>query len=317
MYSRQSDKESRTEISPTGAGYMLILMLSAMLLASINYGNNMAYILCFLLIGLMMIGYLATRNNLKDLEISNVLSQPAFAGDTMEITFELLNQTRGRRVLIFPSRFGLSGSSPFTGPYSVDPFSRSTAKIEVNTERRGRYKMQFITLQSLYPLGLFQARRRIAVDKVYIVYPKPMGSMHWPEPEIHEADYSDGFYLRGGDDFVGIRPYRPGESMHHVDWKAVARGRPLSIKEFSGGGCSQLWFNWSQLEGMALEPRISQLTRWVLEADQEGKEFGLRLPDNEIPLDTSPGHTVKCLESLAVYKNIVKNPNEDNKNRKS
>jgi len=38
-----------------------------------------------------------------------------------------------------------------------------------------------------------------------------------------------------------------------------------------------------------------------LEADPEGREFGLRLPGTEINLDSSPGHTTKCLESLALF----------------
>ena len=87
-----------------------------------------------------------------------------------------------------------------------------------------------------------------------------------------------------------------------MDWKAVARGRPLSIKEFTGGGAAQLWFGWSQLEGLETESRLSQLTRWVLEAEQEGGEFGVRLPGITINLDSSSGHTIKCLEALALFK---------------
>ncbi len=278
-----------------------MLILLAMLIASINYSNNMAYILCFLLTGLMMIAYLATRNNLKGLHIANALSQPVFAGDTLHMTFELHNGTRGRRIAIFPTVSNVLNPEAFTGPFSVDSYSRTTAEISFSVARRGRYTLSHITLLSVYPLGLFRALRRVPVEKIYIVYPKPAGTLRWPEPEEHEGEGSEGFYVRGGDDFVGVRPYRPGESMHHVDWKAYARGRPLSIKEFTGGGTLQLWFSWSNLEGTDTEPRLSQLTRWVLEADQEGTEFGLRLPDKEVKLNNSAGHTVKCLESLAVF----------------
>ena len=90
--------------------------------------------------------------------------------------------------------------------------------------------------------------------------------------------------------------------MHLIDWKAVARGRPMGIKEFTGGGTEQLWFDWDQLTGLDLESRLSQLARWVLEAEQEGREFGLRIPGKTIPLDISPGHTTKCLETLAVFR---------------
>jgi uncharacterized protein (DUF58 family) len=299
---QKKNKDNNTKVTPTGPGKMLLLLLFAMLIASINYSNNMAYILCFLLTGLVMIAYLVTRNNLKGLHIANVLSQPVFACEELHINFELHNGTKGRRDAIFPIIYGQQDSEGFTGPFSVAPYSRASAKISFIAAKRGRFVLSYIHLLSQYPLGLFQARRSILVNKVYIVYPKPFGSMKWPPLEEHEDEGSEGFYVRGGDDFVGVRPYRPGESMHHIDWKAYARGRPLSIKEFTGGGSAQLWFAWNHLGSMDTEPRLSQLTRWVLEADQEGKEFGLRLLDNEINLACSPGHTVKCLESLALFK---------------
>lgn len=296
------EKESPTATSLTGAGRMLVLILVAMLIASINYGNNMAYILCFLLIGLMMIAYLSTRNNLKGLHIANVLAEPVFAGDEQEFIFEIYNGTSGRRVSVFPALDKTGNSFDYFGPYSVEAYSRTTSKLSLIAPKRGRYTLVEITLVSLYPLGLFKALRRVPVQKVYLVYPQPMGSQRWPEPEIHEDESSESFVARGGDDFVGVHPYRPGESMRHIDWKAYARGRPLTVKEFIGGGTLQQWFDWQQLGHLKLEPRISQLTRWVLEADQEGTEFGLRLPDIEIKPDCSPGHTTKCLETLALYR---------------
>jgi uncharacterized protein (DUF58 family) len=300
--SRKNPKQDQPHITPTGPGLILMFILVAMLTGSVNYGNNMAFILCFLLTGLMMIAYLATRNNLKGLEIANAASQPVFAGDILHVTFELHNHTRGRRVAIFPSAYGVEEHEGFTGPFSVPPYARTTARIAFTVPRRGRFVLSRITLLSVFPLGLFRVQHNVPVNKVYIVYPKPFGSRQWPEPEIHEADdSSEGFYNRGGDDFVGVRPYRPGEPMYHIDWKAYARGRPLSVKEFTGGGSTQLWFDWDQLASMGTEERLSQLARWVLEAEQDGKEFGLRIPGSEIKLDTSPGHTTRCLEALAVF----------------
>lgn len=300
-----TEKEGKLVTAPTGPGFILIFLLFAMLIGSINYGNNMAYILCFLLTSLTLISFLYTRNNLKGLEIINVLSHPVFAGDTLEFTFEIYNRTRGRRISIYAVTDELkpANGENFTGPFTIGPLSRSTGKTSILASSRGRYFFPKITLITGYPLGLFQAKFHIPVNKVYIVYPKPFGSNPWPEPELREdsEECSEGFYNRGGDDFVGVRPYRTGESQHHVDWKAFARGRPMCVKEFTGGGPTQLWFDYTQLNHLYPEIRISQLTQWVLEADEQGKEFGLRLPGTEIRLDTSPGHTVKCLETLAVY----------------
>jgi uncharacterized protein (DUF58 family) len=260
-----------------------------------NYSNNMGYTFSFLLISLMLISLLFTRYNLKKIDITNVQTEPVFAGETLRFSFDMHNNSSSLRIAIY--------AEELSGPFTVTPNSSTTAGISILTAKRGRYTLSGITLWTVYPLGLFRARCRFTVDKVYIVYPKPIGTRQWPPMENHEEEESsEGFYSRGGDDFIGVRPWRSGESMHHIDWKAVARGRPLSIKEFTGGGTEQLWFDWNQLGGIEVEKRVSQLARWVLDAAQEGREFGLRMPNRTIPMDSSPGHTTKCLETLAVYR---------------
>jgi len=105
----------------------------------------------------------------------------------------------------------------------------------------------------------------------------------------------------GGDDFSGYRNYRPGESLHHLDWKAYARGRSLLVKEFNGGGCGAVWLDWQELAGFDDEHRLSQLARWVLGADRLGCDFGLKLPHYTIAPDSGSLHTQQCLQALACY----------------
>jgi len=293
--------KSRFTYRPTTSGGILILVLFAMLLASMNYSNNMGYILCFLLVSLMLVSYLLTRSNIKGLEAINLQVQAAFAGEMISCSFDLNNRSSRNLTGIYCSGFNGICHGDFSGPINIPAGSCVTVKIILSAPQRGIFRLKRLTLFSIYPLGLFQARGELETDLIYLVYPKPEGTRQWPESETYEEESGEGFYSRGGDDFIGVRPYRPGESMHHIDWKAVARGRPLNIKEFTGGGSDQLWFSFSQLQGLDIEKRLSQLTRWILEADQEGREFGLGMPQRTLPLDCSPGHTVKCLETLATY----------------
>jgi uncharacterized protein (DUF58 family) len=163
------------------------------------------------------------------------------------------------------------------------------------------HTLDYIELETVYPLGLFRMWRRIPVLHDYLVFPRPAGVQPWPPPRTLWFENVEGFHFTGGDDFTGLRPYRLGEPQHHIDWKAYARGRPLSIKEFTGGGSYQQWFDWFQLPSLSVEERLSQLTRWVLEADQQGKEFGLRIPGMEIEPDSSSVHTLRCLRELALF----------------
>ncbi|MCP4152282.1 MAG: DUF58 domain-containing protein [bacterium] len=286
---------------PTRSGYLMILVLGAMLTASINYSNNMAYILTFLLFSLFLAGLLYTRNNIKGLDIVNLMPQPVFAGEMLRFTLELHNLASSRRYGIWLSYTVKGITLELSGPFSIQGESNSTAEISFHATRRGRFTLSQIELVTVYPLGLFLVRKCIDVDKEYLVYPHPEGTRPWPEPEVHSLVSGEGYHLKGGEDFTGMRPYRIGEPQHHVDWKAVARGRPMSIKEFTGGGSSQLWFNWGQLGGMTTEHRLSQLCKWVLAADEAGCEFGLKTPDLELAPGNSSTHTLRCLESLALY----------------
>jgi uncharacterized protein (DUF58 family) len=288
---------------PTRSGYMLTLVLWAMLIASINYSNNMAYILTFLLFSLMLVGMVYARNNLKGLTIANVMPRPVFAGERLWIDFELHNQSKGRRYGIWLAYPGLTNPEELSGPFSTEARSNTTVELSFITAKRGRFILPTIELVTVYPLGLFVVKGKIEVEKAYLVYPRPEGTRPWPEPEVLEEEQYGGeiHHMKGGDDFTGVRPYRAGESMHHIDWKAAARGRPLSIKEFTGGGSACLYFSWEHLEGMGVEGRLSQLCKWVLEADEQGTEFGLKLPGDAIKPGAGSTHTLKSLEALALF----------------
>ena len=296
-------KDIRLYTRPTRSGYMLMLVLIAMLTASVNYGNNMAYTLTFILFSLMLVGFMFARNNLKGLYVANVMPRPVFAGDRLVIDLELHNRSKGRRFGIWLGFPGIKSAEELCGPFAVDACSNTTVELSFITPLRGRFTLSHILLMTIYPLGLFMVKGEANIEKVYLVYPHPEGNRPWPEPELMVLEnYSgEGNLLKGGDDFVGLRPYRPGEPMHHVDWKAVARGRPMAIKEFTGGGTARLFFGWHHLEGLTGEGRLSQLCKWVLEGDEQGTEFGLKLPDGKINPGAGSTHTLKCLEALAVF----------------
>ncbi len=105
----------------------------------------------------------------------------------------------------------------------------------------------------------------------------------------------------GNEDFHGLRDYRPGESSRHIAWKAVAREQGLLVKQFEGGNDSVLWLSWDSLNGMAVEERLSQLCRWVLDAHRCGKHYGLAIPGKKLSPAFTLQHQRQCLEALALF----------------
>jgi uncharacterized protein (DUF58 family) len=132
----------------------------------------------------------------------------------------------------------------------------------------------------------------------YFVYPEAKG----PAPFPHLRGGTSGIApsAQAGDDFVGVRSYQVGESLRHVDWKAVARGRPLSIKQFSGGDGRELWLDEESLSGLPLEARLSQLALWVVRAEKEEVAYAFRFGATTLQPGLGQEHARRALEALAV-----------------
>ena len=266
------DRRMRAGLLPSKPGFLLMGILVAMLIASMNYASNMAYLLTFVLISVLFVSLLYTRKNLSGLTIKSAQPQTAFAGGSARLVLEIENRATHPRLSVYIATPHTRKPDQLFGPYFFPAQSVRTVEISLPAPRRGLHRLHLLTLVSVFPLGVFLRWCGLRVEKEYVVYPKPAGAKSWPQPHTMWFENVEGFHFSGGDDFTGLRPYREGESQHHIDWKAYARGRPLNVKEFTGGGSYQRWFEWQSLSGMDGESRLSQLTRWILEADNQGED---------------------------------------------
>ena len=98
-----------------------------------------------------------------------------------------------------------------------------------------------------------------------------------------------------------LRAYRAGDPPRQIAWKALAREQGLLTKEFSAMASSELWLDWDDAHAADPEARLSVLAHWVLQAEDFGQSFGLRLPGVEIPPGRGEAHRARCLEALALF----------------
>ena len=104
----------------------------------------------------------------------------------------------------------------------------------------------------------------------------------------------------GDDDFAGLRNFRDGDSPRHIAWKAFARDEELLVKQYAGTDVTTHWFDFDTLNQMDVEARLSQLTRWVVDANFKGNAWGLRLPGETLQPGIGPAHRERCLRALAL-----------------
>ncbi len=298
----KSDPQGRVKIRPrqiyilpTRYGFIFGLLLLLLLIGSINYGNNLAFFLTFLLVGLGIVATLHTWRNLLGLELSAGTAEPVFAGQSAGFVVHLSNHRTGERPGI---QLQLRDQPMVTTDLGGN--LRGSLKLHRDSGPRGILPLGRLTVSTNYPLGLLRAWSYVEMDASCLVYPRP-GSSRPPATHSNYDRSSSGDKGVGVDDFVGIRPYRPGDSPRHINWKAVASERGLQTKQFGGDRADRVWLDWDSMQGTGCEERLSRICRGVLDACDREQEFGLRIPGSELRPGRGQNHRHHCLAALATY----------------
>lgn len=281
---------------PTRLGFYFFFALLAMLLAAVNYDNSLAYLFTFLLGAMAVVSMFYTHRNVSGLRLDPGPNHPAFAGGEAQFGVWLHNDGSRPRYGIRLVREG----RPLQR-INLEPGQSVQVTLSARAVNRGYLDMPKFTLASDFPLGLlFTWSRQLTLAHRCLVYPRPGPPRDRPlSPDRRR--YQDQGQLPEGDDFIGLRDYRQGDSPRHVHWKAVARGRGMVTKQFGGAGQDKVWLEWDALEGLDTEARLSQLCRWVLDAEEAGQRYGLRLPRTTLAPAHGAAHRHTCLAALAVF----------------
>lgn len=288
----------RIYIIPSWHGIIFSLFLLVMLLGAMNYSNSVAFLLTFLLTSVALVSMLHTYRNMAQLVIQVGKATPVFAGQAVQFSIALNNPAGWGRYAL-----GVQFNQPDCQEQWLDLAVGQTQWLMVSTNHqttRGWFLMPELRVFTRYPLGLFYAWSRIWLVSQCLVYPKPIGVALVPTVSpYHATELGDKGY--GTDDFIGFRPYHPGDSPRHVNWKAVAREQALLTKQFGGDRVEEVWLDWDRLPHHATEARLSQLTQWVLTVAAQPVLYGLKLPGVVLEPNQGGAHQQHCLRALALY----------------
>ncbi|MBM3343519.1 MAG: DUF58 domain-containing protein [Betaproteobacteria bacterium] len=291
--------QRRIYILPTRHGLCFAVLLVMMLLGAINYTLSLGFVLTFLLTALAFNAMLFTFRNLARLRVSAGRVAEVFAGEPLPMTLHLTNPDSRPRCAIGITRGPWpAGDSAYT---DVPAGGTALLKIDIPTTRRGLLDPGRLTVYTQYPLGLYHAWSYVHPTVRCVVYPRP-AAVGLPLPAVQAAQRGGASRRVGQDDFAGLRAYHRGDPPRHIAWKAAARGQELLTKQFSGEAARQVWLDWSQLPPrMAVEEKLSHLTRWVLDAHAQRLAYGLRIPGVQIAMAGGEAQRARCLEALALF----------------
>ncbi|HEX9544831.1 MAG TPA: DUF58 domain-containing protein, partial [Pyrinomonadaceae bacterium] len=192
-------------------------------------------------------------------------------------------------------------------------------RVEQVFPKRGHVLITGFELSTMFPFGFFRFRRRLrARDVDIVVYPKP-------EPigdELHLLPTFAGRMVsprRGiGQDLFSLRDYQPQDDLRHIDWKATARSRQLTVREFTAEDerritiildTSPPYEADAEEFNARFEQGVDQAASLLKHFVDERAEVRLMLDDDLGPYGTGVNHLYACLRRLA----LVKSRNETRK----
>jgi uncharacterized protein (DUF58 family) len=285
----------RIFIFPTRQGFAFLGLVLVMLLAAINYQNNMAFALCFFMLSLFFVTVHHSYANLSGLKLRAVAAEPVFAGQPIGLRL-LLERSAKRR------HFGLRLQWP-EGDYvecDLDAASEHYLTVYAPAAQRGLYRPGRLRVETVYPLGLLVAWSSVALEMAVPIYPKPIAGELLASAGGSDNDGDIPSSQAGADEFEGFRRYRPGDSLSQVYWQALAKGQPMQAKQYRAFTDSKHWLEWQQTSG-DVELRLSVLCNWTLQLASSGQVYGLSLPHCRIEPGQGQEHLVQVLTALALF----------------
>ncbi len=284
----------RIYILPTRYGLVFGALLFLMLLGAVNYGNNPAHLLTFLLAGLAANAIYLTWRNLRGLLVHCDGAAPVFAGEPARFALRLDGHGDPRPGIQLMFDEGDAVVVDLAAGVAVN------LSLPLPELPRGLHPTLRLTVSTRYPLGLFRAWCYVACTQSVLVYPRP--GEHWARAGDGGERASGGERGIGSEDFAGLRAYQPGDQPARIDWKSYARARDLHTRLFSGEAPSPLWIDWAQAPGGDTEARLSAMARAILDAETGDLAYGLRTPLATIEPGSGAAHRHRCLRHLALYR---------------
>jgi uncharacterized protein (DUF58 family) len=234
-------------IEITSGGAIFIATVVVVGFAAWNTGNNLLFMIFSLLCSTVFVGGVAARASLRDLIVSARFPDHIFAGEAAPVivtlrnakrvlpSFSILVEARGPSESSLKKRrkkqFAKRQLAYFT---YVPHHAAAEQRVEQLFTKRGHVLINGFELSTRFPFGFFRFRRQLRARNVdIVVYPKPQPV----GDELHLLPTYAGRMAstrRGvGQDLFSLRDYQPQDDLRHIDWKATARSRNLTVREFS------------------------------------------------------------------------------------
>lgn len=224
----------RYHLNVPGLLYLgLVLVLGVA--AANRPGNLLVWIFAAMLSGILLSGLLSGAP-LMAVRASRLMPRTGRVGEPLVVRYAVTQRSR-----LWPA-FALSvreaGDSPGAPAFvqHVAPGETVVAETVAWPRRRGPMRLTAFRVETAFPFGLLRKSVRFDEHGECLVLPRVERLRRGALPELAGSGRSGAGASRevgAGTDFLGIREYRPGDSMRSVAWRRSVSGGELAVVERS------------------------------------------------------------------------------------
>ncbi|MDX9974441.1 MAG: DUF58 domain-containing protein [FCB group bacterium] len=212
-------------------GRYFSLVAFAVLLAAVNTGTNLLYLVAGALISFLVLSYVLSRWSLRRLTVSREAPGTVYRGEEFAVGLRIEN-----RHLVTPA-FSVRLESAARPGVSAGYILKIPARRAVLTriievfERRGLHPLPDLIAVTGVPFGLVEARRRLGDTVDVLVYPR----VHPVRPQVLDQLAGIGQMPKSisadGSEFFSLREYVRGDDIRRIAWRPSARLGTLVVRE--------------------------------------------------------------------------------------
>ncbi len=221
----------------TREGTIYLAAVFILVLAAVNTGNNLLFLILGCLLAGILISGVLSRVVLTGIDLRFDLPEHIFAKQPVLAEIELRNEKQAWpsfSLLVAGGTKKKPGeilTRPIFFPY-LPRLAAARQKVELRFPKRGVYRQDAFEIRTRFPFGFFEKAREVKSTIEITVYPhvEPTDEFYEVLPLLSGEMAS--FYRGRGHELHSLREYRPTDSVRFVDWKVTAKSGRMMVREF-------------------------------------------------------------------------------------
>ncbi|MFT3787951.1 MAG: DUF58 domain-containing protein [Tepidisphaeraceae bacterium] len=226
------------DISITGMVYSTMMMFMG--LAAVNSQAALLFGVFGLMIGILLVSGIVSKQMLRRIEIRRLLPDQATVGRPVLMHYSIFNRKKlwPTLSLTIAEIDGVQGfrRQPHAYLLHVAPQQTAVLMCEVTPKRRGLHVLNKHQLSTSFPFGFIKRAIMNEVSDSLLVFP-PIAQVEPRLLQMFRSADTIGHNLRprpgGTDEFYGLKDYRQGENPRNIYWKRSAHIGELVTKQMT------------------------------------------------------------------------------------